>query len=219
MDATASAGVLAFEMSAGKHRLIVNCGASPGDKKWGAALKATAAHSTLVIDDRNAVALDVDGLPTGRPGSVTADRRQDGSAVWVDLEQDGYLATHGLLHRRRLYLSPDGADVRGEDVLTYNGEPGETPKEAVIRFHLHPKVSATILQKGSAALLRPPTGGGWRLISDGGVALEDSIYFGAGGSAQRTSQIVVRRSLEDVRSSGELKIRWAIRREDAKGMG
>ncbi len=217
MDATASAGVLAFEMSVGKQRLIVNCGASPGDKKWGAALKATAAHSTLVVDDRNAVALDVDGVPTGRPSRVTAQRQQDGGAVWIEMEQDGYQPTHGLLHRRRLYLSPDGTDVRGEDVLTYNGEPGETPREAVIRFHLHPKISATILQKGSAALLKPVSGGGWRLISDGGVALEDSIYFGADGPAQRTSQIVVRRSLEDVRSSGELKIRWAIRREDAKG--
>ncbi len=49
----AHAGCLAFEMSSSVNRLIVNCGMAVGsDDAWAAnALRSTAAHSTLMIDD------------------------------------------------------------------------------------------------------------------------------------------------------------------------
>ncbi|MCG8507799.1 MAG: heparinase II/III family protein, partial [Rhodospirillales bacterium] len=53
-DLDAHSGTLSFEMSVGKHRLIVNCGVhSEGGREWGPAMRATAAHSTLVLGDVN----------------------------------------------------------------------------------------------------------------------------------------------------------------------
>ncbi|MDE1932104.1 MAG: heparinase II/III family protein, partial [Alphaproteobacteria bacterium] len=51
-DGEAHAGALAFEFSHGSERLIVNCGAFHGnDAQWRAAMRATAAHSTLIVAD------------------------------------------------------------------------------------------------------------------------------------------------------------------------
>ena len=63
MAAMGCASTLAFEMSDGAQRLIVNCG-GPGPvptdlpAELVQALRTTAAHSTLVLDDQNSTALD-----------------------------------------------------------------------------------------------------------------------------------------------------------------
>ena len=46
------AGTLSFEMSVGKERLIVNCGATTfKGETWQNVLRSTAAHSTVILDD------------------------------------------------------------------------------------------------------------------------------------------------------------------------
>lgn len=218
-DHTAHAGLLAFELSVGKQRMIVNCGASPADPKWDNALRATAAHSTLVVDDRNAAEIEGDGLVGARPESVIAHRSEQDGDMLVEAEHDGYLSTHGLKHHRRVYLSRSGDDLRVEDRLTYTGDPGDLPREACIRLHLHPKVRASIVQSGSAALIRLASGSGWRLRCDRGLALNESVYFGQGGTFQRCEQLVIREPLEEIRATGEVTIRWALQREDGKAAG
>lgn len=218
-DHTAHAGLLSFELSVGKQRMVVNCGASPADPKWDGALRATAAHSTLVVDDRNAAEIEVDGMPGARPGHVHAVRSDVDGDMLIEAEHDGYLPTHGLKHFRRVYLSHTGDDLRVEDRLVYTGDPGDLPKEACIRLHLHPKVRTSIIQSGSAALIRLGSGSGWRLRCDRGLALNESVYFGRGGQFQRCEQLVIREPLDDIRASGEVTIRWALQREDGKAAG
>ena len=48
------AGALSFELSHGSEKIVVNCG-SPhvNNKKWSDAMRSTAAHSTLAIDEIN----------------------------------------------------------------------------------------------------------------------------------------------------------------------
>ncbi|HLB79044.1 MAG TPA: heparinase II/III family protein, partial [Dongiaceae bacterium] len=48
-DSHAHAGTLSFEMSVGRERLIVNCGARASGAEWRLAQRSTAAHSTLVV--------------------------------------------------------------------------------------------------------------------------------------------------------------------------
>ncbi|NQW12056.1 MAG: heparinase II/III family protein [Alphaproteobacteria bacterium] len=214
----AHAGTLAFELSVGKERLVVNCGAAPAEPRWDSVLKASAAHSTLVIDDVNSTEIRPDGSIGRRPSMVRTERWEDGGALWLEAEHDGYLGSHGLTHRRRFYLAAGGDDLRGEEVLTYTGAPGQKPVEAVIRFHLHPRVAASIVQNGAAALLRLSSGAGWRLrASDGGVALNESVYFGDRGRMQRTRQLVIRLPLDRVREDGAVSVKWALRREDRRG--
>ena len=216
-EGMAHAGTLSFELSVGKERLIVNCGAAPADRRWETALRATAAHSTLILDDTNSTEVRPDGSVGRQPTRVGVERWEADGAVWVEAEHDGYAESHGLIHRRRLYLAGGGDDLRGEDVLTYSGGPGARPAEAVIRFHLHPRVAASVVQNGAAALLRTPSGAGWRLRSAGGVLqLQESVYFGDRGILQKCRQLVLAVPAGTVRDDGSLAVKWALRREDRR---
>ncbi len=61
-------------------------------------------------------------------------------AQWLDMCHDGYRSLYGIIHRRRLWLSPDGGDLRGEDAfLGYDGRLITVPDQRfIVRFHLHP---------------------------------------------------------------------------------
>jgi len=117
-DREAHAGTLSFEMSVGKERLIVNCGALPSaGAEWRAAQRASAAHSTVTVEDMNSAELLREGLGA-RPHRVKVARREADGNVWIEAEQDGYHAPFGIMHKRRLYLAADGGDLRGEDALS-----------------------------------------------------------------------------------------------------
>lgn len=206
-DHAAHAGVLSIEVSIGRDRLIVNCGAlAVGRQGWAELPRTTAAHSVLIVDDKNSSEI----LPAGglghRPDRVTSIREESEGNIWIDTAHDGYERRFGLTHRRRLYLSAGGEDLRGEDSLE-----GEGNVEFALRFHLHPKVKAQITQDRNAILLQLGTSG-WRLrVSGGDLALEESIYFGQ-GDLRRTEQVVIKgRTGKDGRPGAIVK--WALRKE------
>jgi uncharacterized heparinase superfamily protein len=200
-DRLAHAGTLAFELSIGRHRLIVNCGAAPvSGGAWTDAARATAAHSTLVIADTSSSELKPVGLGR-RPEHVVAQRQEANGAHWLEASHDGYRKPFGAVHRRRLYLAESGEDVRGEDAVE-----AATGQPYTIRFHLHPGVAASLQQDGEGVLLRlPANGGGWRLRAEGAkITLEESVYLG--GTEPRRSEQVVMTGFAD----GAQQVKWAI---------
>lgn len=202
-DRFAHAGTLAFEMSVGRDRLIVNCGAAPAaEDAWRDALRSTAAHSTLVLSDTNSSELRPEGLGR-RPEQVETARHESAGAQWLEASHDGWRRSFGAVHRRRLYLAESGDDLRGEDMVEVGGD-GMLPPFA-LRFHLHPGVVASLLQDESAALLRLPSGIGWKIRAKGArVALEESVYLGL--EPRRSSQVVL------IAEDGEASVQWAITR-------
>ena len=187
-DYPAHAGTLSFEMSHAKKRVVVNCGNPPAaDARWRELLRATAAHSTLTVGDVHSSDLEPGGgLGKRRAVASHVDRREDNGAVLVEASHDGYKDLFGLTHHRRLYLDAEGGDIRGEDRLS-----GPGGQVFAVRFHLHPDVQASLIQSGDAALVRPAGGKGWRFrASGGGLAIEESVYFGA-GERRRSRQLVV----------------------------
>jgi uncharacterized heparinase superfamily protein len=213
----AHAGTLGIEVSFGKERLIVNCGpAIAAGDEWRDAARATAAHSTLAVEDTNSSELRTGGSPGRRVSRVEVEREESDGNVWLSLSHDGYAEPFGLIHRRRLYLGANGDELRGEDSLSYaaGGGAGPSPRDSAprafaIRFHLHPAVRLSLVQDGAAVLLRLPGGTGWRLRVGGGkIDLADSIYF-AGVGAKRTQQIVI----SGKAGSGTATVKWALRRE------
>ncbi len=204
-DLDAHAAPLSFEMSSGKERLVVNCGAYRGDsQEWRVAQRTTAAHSTVTVEDHNAAELLEGGGIGKRPSTVRVDRREGDGSIWVDGSHDGYQRQDGLIHRRRLYLSASGGDLRGEDSLTGKGN-----RKYVARFHLHPSVRASMVQQGSAVLLRLASGEGWRFRASGGaITLQESVYLGTRDSVKRCEQIVVSSATQN----GEGQIKWAFTR-------
>ncbi len=200
VDRLAHAGTLSMELSVGRDRLIVNCGAFPaGGAQWRDAMRATAAHSTLVIADVSSSELKSEGLGR-RPVVVEAQRQEANGAHWLEASHDGWKKLFGAVHRRRLYVAESGEDVRGEDAVE-----AANPQPFTLRFHLHPDVNASLQQDGEAVLLRLRNGGGWRLRADGArMSLEESIYLG--GHEPRRSEQVVLTGYAD----GPQQVKWAI---------
>jgi uncharacterized heparinase superfamily protein len=193
-DTRAHAGTLSFEMSVGRERLIVNCGPAPtGTGPWQEALAGTAAHSTLKLGPADSSEILAKGGLGWRPQKITVNRFEQDGAVMVDAAHDGYVRMTDLTHRRRLFLSVDGEELRGEDALDPKGSAmPAAPYRFAVRFHLHPAVQCSLIQEGGAALLRLASGQGWRFRCSGGTLLvEDSVYFGSGGVQRRTQQLVV----------------------------
>jgi uncharacterized heparinase superfamily protein len=202
------AGTLSFEMCVGKKRLIVNCGARCGrTDPWRTALAATAAHSTLTVNDTSSAAFAMDGTLRRGPEKVTCVRHDSDQGTLVEASHDGYVNAFGLVHHRSLFLDPIGTDVRGEDRLVGSG--GEY---LTLRFHLHPDVHVSLLGGGTGALLRLDTKNKetWRLrTSNGTISLEESLYLGQEGKHRRSEQIVISNPLS---GNGAL-IKWSLSRE------
>jgi len=211
-DYHAHAGTLSFEMSAGRERLIVNCGAAATDGAWRGALRRSGAHSTAAIDAADSAEIVTDGGLRDGPGTVEVERQQAEGAILVTAAHDGYAGRFGVTHRRRLYLSREGRDLRGEDRFI-----GGAGHRLDIRFHLHPGVQISALKGGDGYLLRLPGGQGWRFRSglpEGiSAGLEDSVYFGDGMTARRSRQIVLAGPLNAAGAATETTVKWAIQRE------
>jgi uncharacterized heparinase superfamily protein len=203
LDKHTHAGIGSFEMSVGRERFIVNCGAHPGVGPWRAALAATAAHSTVTVADTNQVELLASGGVRRRAPTVESHREDGAEGSLVEISHNGY-ANLGLTHRRRLFLGDSGEDLRGEDALI-----GTTPQRFSIRFHFHPEVQVSLTGNGRTALLRLGDGTGWRFRSDtDAITLDDSVFFGSG--APRRSNVLV---ISGRTEGGETLVRWAFRRE------
>lgn len=190
----AHAGCLAFELSSGPDRIVVNCGASRyGSAELRLAARSTAAHSTVELDERSSADF---GLVLGErrivagPGDVRVARQEatDGQE-WV-ASHDGYKRRLGAVHTRRLLLTRDGASLDGEDEFTLSTTHETLPASA--RFHLHPAVKASLTSDGTGALLTLASGEVWSFAAGGlPVAIEESIFLAAADSRRRSDQLVV----------------------------
>jgi uncharacterized heparinase superfamily protein len=192
------ASTLAFELSEGEARIVVNCGGAdaaslqlPPALVQG--LRTTAAHSTLTIADSNSTAIHPDGTLGRGVGEVELSRQESESASRIESSHDGYARRFGFVHRRQLILSGDGKELHGEDSLLPRGRRrriGTTPFS--LRFHLGRGVEASPTADGQAALLRLPTGALWQFRTRGGtLAIEDSLWIDGDGRPLATQQLVL----------------------------
>src|SRR5438067_1719169 len=204
-DGHAHAGMLSFELSRDRERIIVNCGGYRGPKPaWRRLARSSAAHSVLVVGDTNAVEIQEDGSVGQAAATVHWDRAEEAGHQWLMARHDLYEPRFGLTYARELYLTPDGDDLRGEDKLT-----GRAGIEFAVRFHLHPAVEASLAADNGAAVLRLPSGAVWRVRATGAaMSLGESVYLGS-GEAKKTQQIV----LSGTTGPDGAVIRWALRRE------
>lgn len=207
------ASTLAFEMSDGPHRLIVNCGGGGGlalPPDLARALRSTAAHSTLTLADSNSTAIHPDGSLGRGVAEVELERQEVESGSRLDVSHDGYVRRHGLVHRRQLHLAGDGRELRGEDVLLPAGRRrGGEPRAFAIRFHLPPTVEASLTADAQGALLRIADGALWQFrCRGGGLAIEDSLWIDPAGRPRGTTQLVITGDAP----AGGASIGWLLKR-------
>jgi uncharacterized heparinase superfamily protein len=208
-DEMAHAAPLAFEFVYGKERVFVNCGSHPVEAEWHDVLRGTAAHNAATLDYRNACEIRKDGHFGRRTRNVVVAREDAEGSCLIDGVHDGYVPLNGISHRRRLYLSDQGHDLRGEETLTCSVGLSK-PVEVTIRFHLHPRVQVSLIRGKQEALLRLPGGAGWTFSHGGGtLSLDNSIYLGDGLRPRKTKQLVIATRMD----SDLAQLKWALQRE------
>jgi len=215
MAAQGSASTLAFELSDGAQRLVVNCG-GPGplptdlSDELVQGLASTAAHSTLVLADTNSTNIQADGSLGKGVEDVTIERSEDNDASRLEASHDGYARAFGLVHKRSLMLGNDGKELRGADQLMPRGRKKirESAPYAV-RFHLAPAIEVTKTADGMGAILTSRGTPPWNFRCRGGsLNVEESLWIDGRGRAQPTTQLVV---VGEVSALGG-EIGWQFRR-------
>ncbi len=222
-SADAHAGCLSMELSVGRCRMIVNCGATRvRGTEWQEAFRATAAHSTLTLAESSScsflhgkAAIDLLGQRIiGGPREVEVQRTDEDQGSFIEAMHDGYLGRFGLRHQRKVFVMAGGEDLRGEDALLPRegwSPPGrdKPPLTFAVRFHLHPDVRASLARDGGRVILLLPNGDGWQFKATGGaITLEPSAYLGAGTEFRRTEQIVIAGLIRTDRPT----VKWALKR-------
>ena len=208
------ASTLAFELSDGPHRLIVNCGgaalaggALPPDLTLG--LRTTAAHSALILGDSNSTAVLGNGALGLGVKEIALDRKETDTGSWIEASHDGYARAFGLIHQRTLALSSDGKELAGEDALipaSAKRKPVDT--NVAIRFHLAPKTQVSLTADGAGALLRIDGGALWQFRVRGGtLAIDDSLWVDGNARPHATQQLVVSGQV-----AGAASLSWTFKR-------
>jgi uncharacterized heparinase superfamily protein len=195
---TAHAGFLSFEMSSGGNRFIVNCGTEDDDDRWRQIARATAAHSTVTVEDTSSARFiqadrlrrRLGTLMTSGPHEVLSIREERDGGQAIVGRHDGYLQAFALVHQRSLFLSGDGDRLEGTDRLMAANGRGK-PDRFAIRFHLHPAIRAT-RTSGGDILLVAPDGEAWTFTCQAiEPELGESIHLSAVHGRRRSVQIVL----------------------------
>jgi uncharacterized heparinase superfamily protein len=209
------ASTLAFEMSDGPARIVVNCGGArvavaqvPAELVQG--LRSTAAHSTLTLADSNSTAVLADGMLGKGVAEVELTREESEGASRIEASHDGYARRFGFVHRRQLVLTSDGRELRGEDMLLPTGRRRKLAATPfAVRFHLGKGVEVAPTADGMAALLRLPGGAAWQFRCKGAaLAVEPSLGIDGDGHPQATQQLVVTGEAP----AGGANVSWVLKR-------
>ncbi|MEZ5840055.1 MAG: heparinase II/III family protein [Hyphomicrobiales bacterium] len=199
----AHAGCLSFEMSTGGAQIVVNCGVPPETQPdWRLVARATAAHSTAVLNDTSSCHFVTGRFAEGQLGSiilsgpeeVPVSREDSQHGETLVASHDGYLARFGIRHERRLVLAPDGRRLAGIDA--FHGTSGGAVrggKDAFsLRFHLHPSVQARPRLERDVVVLILDNGETWHFSSPGSeIEIEESVYLSDIHGHRRSSQLVI----------------------------
>jgi uncharacterized heparinase superfamily protein len=200
----AHAGCLSFELSAQQHRIVVNCGL-PGTNResWRQLARATAAHSTVTLNDSSSCRFlaagslqRLLGVPiVAGPADVPVAREDRGDGTLLRVSHDGYAQRYGMALQRTIRLADNGGRLDGEDAfLPTRGDslPDNGPGDFAIRFHLHPAVKASRLTDGHSVMLMLPNRQVWSFTAyEDRVEVEESVYLAATDGPRRTVQIVI----------------------------
>ncbi|MEM8538089.1 MAG: heparinase II/III family protein [Pseudomonadota bacterium] len=208
-SADAHASTLAFELTSGRHQVVVNCGSGNSfGADWRRAGRATPSHSTLSV-----LGISSAKLSSIHSGEYLIQSAQDvriaalpeSPDAGLIAAHDGYVRDLGLTHIRKLELAGMGRELRGEDTFCAISEPdrrifetkmNQTALEGVtyaLRFHLHPDIESSLDMGGTAVSMALKGGEIWvfRFSGAARLSLDPSVYLESGRIKPRASKQIV----------------------------
>nr|WP_245247643.1 heparinase II/III family protein [Tianweitania sediminis] len=219
LSGQAHAGCLSFELSSSRRCFIVNAGVDTfGSRDFRPLARATAAHSTAVVNDASSARFNLASGMNGLLGtplvagprqvrSRRLDEGQDEAAIQGFVaSHDGYLSRFNLFHERQMVLANGGTALFGNDRFTKPGGLAPGGDHVAVRFHLHPEID--LQQVGEELRLVARDGESWRFICEAVPPLvEESIFFAGLAGPTKTRQIVLH-----YRASDHPDLAWAMLR-------
>jgi len=207
-NANTYAGSLSFEFSHQKNKIVVNCG-SPfiNNKKWHEAMRSTAAHSTLNLDEVNSSDIFFNKINKTRKAQVWSEKYEENNLVWINSAHSGYRKLFGIVHNRKIHIDPLNLTIKGQDYLAKPIKGNHNiAKNFYILFHIHPEIELNVTSSKKKVVLKLKNNIGWEFIcSEPVLEIGEGIYLGD-GVKKENSHILIRDSVIPNK-----KIKWLFR--------
>ena len=205
------AGALSFEILSNGKKLICNSGYFQNyGHKLNDLSKSSAAHSTLIIDNRSSCKFSktkgksskiIQGLKILKKNIVFEKN------YWkIHASHDGYLKQYGIIHEREVEFYPEQIKFVGHDKIIFKN--GIKNLKFEIRFHLEPNVKV-MKTKNNKSILIDLDGEGWKFNSDSKtINIDNGLYFGKKNSFSDNQNIYISGMTNDENQT----IKWEFSR-------
>ncbi len=204
-----NAGSLSFEFSHFSEKIVVNCG-SPfiNNRDWNDAMRSTAAHSSLNINEINSSDIFFEKDTTTRLAEVYVQKSERDDNLWLDSAHTGYQKLFGITHRRKIHVDPNNFIIRGEESFIRNkGNKRNNALFYFLRFHLHPSIEVNVTTSKKKAVIKLKNNIGWEFIcSESKIEIGDGIYLGDSKIVQPNQHIMIKNYVGDFK-----KVKWLFR--------
>ncbi len=202
-------GPLSFEAIFRGKKVICNSGYFQDiNKKLNLISRSTAAHSTLILDNKSLAAFkkNFKGKIINNLNFKILDKNVvcEKNYWLIKGSHDGYLRDYGTIHERLLEFFPEKNKFVGTDKLIKNKS--FVPTSYEIRFHLMPTTKVTKTQNKNTILIELENSA-WKFYSENGpIDVETGLYFGNKNNYLENQNIYISGSTEKY----EQEIKWEI---------
>ena len=202
-------GPLSFEALFKGKKLICNSGYfQDSNKKLNLISRSTAAHSTLVLNNKSVANFkrDFKGKTFNEFNFKTLNKNVvlEKNYWLIKSSHDGYSSNYGTIHERLIEFFPEKNKFVGTDKLIKNKN--FVPTIFEIRFHLMPTTKVTKTQNKNIILIELENSA-WRFYSENAsIDVETGLYFGKKNNYLENQNIYISGSTE----KHEQEIKWEI---------
>ena len=181
------AGCLSFEFISNKQKVICNLGYGKYlSSKLSSISRATAAHSTLYINDTSSCTFQKNQTINKIYGNslihkhriIKKNYTEDKDFYLISATHNGYEKKFGYIHTRSIRISKNEDKIFGYDELKKTKKNSSLLNYSV-RFHVYPDTKVVKTIAGNSVLISLPNGEGWSLLSEtNNFQIEKNIFLG-----------------------------------------
>ena len=211
------AGCLAFELISNKQKIICNNGYGKYlSSKLTSLSRATAAHSTLYINDTSSCIFQKNQSINKVYGNTLLEKlkvikksyTEDKNFFSVVASHNGYEKKFGYIHTRSIKISKKEDKIFGQDELKKTRN-NSNSIAYFVRFHIYPNTKIVKTMAGNSVLISLPNKEGWLLQSStNDFKIEKNIFLGNKNKIINNESISISRSTTDE----IVLIKWEIER-------